>query len=721
MNRYTDRSAPAERHAHLSTLVAAILAVAAASAAPLAGAAPAGATASASEGLDEIVVTARKREERAQDVPIAVSAFDAGMLARAQISNVKDFDAAVPGVSISTTQGSQNSANVFIRGIGQDLSTILTESAVGIYVDGVYLARQIGGLMDLVDIERIELLRGPQGTLYGRNNIGGAIKLETRKPSTDALDYKADVTVGSFQRLDVRGAVNLPLGDNVAATLSALSRTDAGYYEDAVTGGELNKKDTQAVRGSLLWNASDTFTVLVQGDYSRDRSGFQVGTPYTSLNPAVAVPIYGDPYKASPGIPDLNRFSGWGTSARLDWTTPYGTWTSTTAFRKMNYVQAYDLSGTPFTAPANFPFATLKLTRTFQQKQVSEELQFNSSWSGPLSLVAGVYYFREQGNEDLGFVLAPGLSLPFIADQTSKSIAAYAELTYKISDQWSVTGGGRYTKDDKDLDRAGLFTGFGGTYGKSNVTPRVMVSFKPTQDTMFYGSYAKGYQAGEFQPFPSDPAAARVATNPQKVAAWEVGAKTEWLDRRLRVNLAAFRNEYTDLSVGVAGNGNLVEQTSADVRVQGVELEWSAKASDHLTLSGYLSKLDSKYTRAPGGANNPKVGDEAKNTPPFSGRFAGDWRASVSPKFDLVIGGGYTYTDDYYCLVPNIPWYKIDAKGLLDARVALEAPDGRWGLEFGGKNLTDEEYALQTTILSGPMRYNAPGRTWSLQFRMSGR
>jgi iron complex outermembrane receptor protein len=706
-----------KRH-RIRTLSCVIAAVLAGASAPAWSAAAAGGPAASDTGLDEIVVTARKREERVQDVPIAVSAFDAGMMARAQIANVRDFDAAVPGLTISPTQGSQNSANVFIRGIGQDLSTILTESAVGIYVDGVYLARQIGGLMDLADIERVEVLRGPQGTLYGRNNIGGAVKLETRRPSTDGLDYKADVTVGSFQRVDVRGAVNLPLSDTVAASLSVLTRNDAGYYTNPLTGEELNAKDTQTIRGALAWNASERFALLVSADYSRDRSGFQVGTPYTSLNPDVAVPVYGDPYYAAPGIPDTNRFSGWGGSVRMEWTMPYGTWTSITAFRKMNYVQAYDLSGTPFVAPPNFPGPTQKLTRTLAQDQTSQELQFNSTWEGPLSLVAGVYWFREQGDENLGFVLAPGVSLPFIADQVSKSIAAYAEATYRLSDRWSLTAGGRYTKDDKDLSRDGVFAGITGDYSKNDFTPRVMTSFKPADDAMLYASYAKGYQSGEFQPFPSDPAAARVATNPQNVEAIEVGAKTEWFDNRLRLNLSAFRNDYTDLAVGVAGNGNLVEQTSADVRVEGIELEWMARASEHLMLSGHVAKLDSKYTRAPGGANNPQVGDEAKNTPPLTVRVAADYTAPAFGSTEFVIGGTYTYTDEYYCLVPNIPWYRIDSKKLLDARIGLQAADGRWGVELGGKNLTDELYALQTTILSGPMRYNAPGRTWSLQFRM---
>jgi iron complex outermembrane recepter protein len=680
-----------------------------------------GGDASPTGGLEEIVVTARKREERLQDVPIAITAFDPEMLEQAQIRNVLDFNLALPSVAISATQGSQNSANIFIRGIGQDLSTILTESAVGVYVDGVYLARQIGGLIDLVDIERVEILRGPQGTLYGRNNLGGAVKLETRRPNTDALTYIAEATVGSFDRVDLRGAVNLPLSDNVALSLSALSRSNTGYYTNAVTGGELNRKDTQAVRAKLNWEISDTTNLLLAADYSRDRSGIQVGTPFTSTDPTIAQPIYGDLYSAAPGLEDLNRFSGWGVSATFDWDVGPGTLTSTTAFRRINYVQAYDLSGTPYVAPPNFPFPTLKLTREFAQNQISQELQYNSALDGPLNFTAGLYYFREEGDENLGFVLSETLSLPFIADQVSKSVAAYVEATYQFSDAFSATLGGRYTKDEKDLSRDGLFAGLGGDYSQNDFTPRAILTYKPSDVFMAYGSYSRGYQAGEFQPFPADLASATNATNPQEVEAYEVGAKTEWLDRRLRANVALFRSDYTNLAVGIVGNGNLVEQTSADVRVQGIELELSAQVSDGFNLSGYITKTNGEYVRAPGGANAPRVGEQPKNTPELAGRIAADYNWDVSSRLQGLLGGSLTYNDDYYALVPNIPWYLIESRTLVDARIGLRDKDNGWTLELAGKNLTDEEYALQTTLLSGPMRYYMPGRTWSLQFTMTNR
>lgn len=668
--------------------------------------------------LEEVVVTARKRAESLQDAPITVTAFDQDALDDLQIVNVLDFNFKLPNVSISPTQASQNSANIFIRGIGQDLSTTLTESAVGVYVDGVFFSRQIGGLMDLVDIERIEILRGPQGTLYGRNNIGGAVKLETRRPDTEEISYIADATTGSFSRLDMRGAINLPISDNVAARLSAVTRSHTGYYEHAETGRELNRKDSDSLLGKLLWNINDDMTLILSADYSRDRSGIQVGTPFTTDDPATAEPVYGDFFEAAPVLEDLNAFDGWGTSATFEWNIAGGTITSITAWREIDYVQAYDLSGTPFVSPPNRPFPTQKLTRDFEQQQFTQEVQFVSDWAGPLNLTAGAFYLDEDGWENLGFVLGPDVSLPFISNQISESLAAYIEATYDISPRLSITAGARYTEDDKDIERDGVFAGISATDTNNDFTPRFIIDYAANDDLMLFASYAEGYQAGEFQPFPSSPATAAVATLPQNVTAYEAGAKSEWLSNRLRVNAAVFRNDYEDLAVGIVGDGNLVEQTSADTRVQGFELEVSAQVAQGFSLSGFVSYLDSEYTRAPGGPLNPKVGDQVKNAPEWSSRLSAQYQFPLTGNYELGLGANYVYTDDYFALVPNLPWYQIDSRGLLDARLTLVRPDAGWRLELAGQNLSNERYALQTTLLSGPMRYYMPERTWSLMFRI---
>ena len=227
--------------------------------------------------IEEVMITARKREESLQTVPLAVTAYGTAALERAQVVNLEDMNLATPNMQVNRTQGSQNSAQIFIRGIGQDNSTALDEPGVAFTIDGVYMARSIGSLVDLIDIERVEVLRGPQGTLYGRNATGGAVKFISKRPSTNDVDYDFDIATGSFHWLDLRGALNVPLSDTVALRVSGVSRNDDGYYTHAVTGVDLNRRDSQGMRASLLWEASDNFDVVLAVDGSRDRSGCRSG------------------------------------------------------------------------------------------------------------------------------------------------------------------------------------------------------------------------------------------------------------------------------------------------------------------------------------------------------------------------------------------------------------------------------------------------------------
>ena len=670
--------------------------------------------------LEEITVTARKRAEPLQEVPIAVSAFDANALRQQQVYNVEDLSSIAPDLQISKSQGSANSAAVYIRGIGQDTSTILNENGVGIYIDGVYLARQVGSLVDLVDVSQVEVLRGPQGTLYGRNNIGGAIKIDTVRPTTDEFSYRGDITVGSFDRVDVRGSVNAPINDRMAITVSGSSRTDSGYYTNAGDGSELNRKDTQAVRLALLYDINNDIDFYWSTDFSRDHSGANVGTPFTSSNPAATRPIYGT-FSAYPALPDTNRFSGWGTSSTLDWNVGVGKVTSITAFRQTNFVQADNLSGVPWDAPPSFTAANLNLSRHEEQHQVSEEVQFVSTWGGPLNLTSGVYYFHEFGDEYLGFDISAQTEIPYSATQKSTSEAVYTELTYDFTDQLSLTAGGRYTHDDKSIVRGGLFAGVTADNSESEFTPRAMLSYKPAKDYLLYASWARGYQEGEYQPFPGNAAEAAAITSPQKVTAYEVGAKTEWLEHRLRANLAVFRNTYDNLATGVVsagGDGSLVTETAADMRSQGAELELTGRITEGLTLNASYARDQTRYLSVSGpySAANPQVGQPTKDTPLDEERFGANYSFPLTTDAHAELGGNVSYRSEFLTEVPALPWYVQGAHALVDARASYVDDKHGWSMTLGGGNLTNKLYFNQSTLLSGPMRFYMPQRTWSLQF-----
>jgi iron complex outermembrane receptor protein len=673
-----------------------------------------------SVGLDEIIVSARKRSEPLQDVPIAVSAFDETSLRQQHIENVEDLSAAAPNLTISKSQGSSNSASVYIRGIGQDNSTVMSENGVGIYIDGVYLARQVGSLVDLIDVAQLEILRGPQGTLYGRNNLGGAIKIETTRPQIGDFTYKGDVTVGSYNRVDVRGAVNAPINDQMAMTVSASSRTDSGYYTNAGDGSGLNRKDTQAVRLGFLYNITSDVDLYLAADFSRDHSGANVGTPFTSANPGDTRPIYGN-FEANPALPDTNRYSGWGTSATIEWNVGIGKVSSITAFRQTNFVQADNLSGVPWDAPPAFTAFNLNLNRHEEQHQLSQEVQFVSSWDGPLSLTSGVYYFHEYANEYLGFDVSATTELPFNAIQKSTSEAVYSELNYAFTDQLNLLVGGRYTHDSKSIVRGADFAGVVADNSENQFTPRAMFSYKPAKDYLLYASWARGYQEGEYQPFPGNNAQAALITSPQKVTAYEVGAKSEWFDHRLRANLAVFRNTYTNIATGVigtGGEGSLVTETAADLRSQGAELELTARVLEGLTLNASYARDQTRYLSVSGpySASNPQVGQETKYTPLNQERLGANYSFGLTNDAHGEVGSNFSYRSATIALVPALPWYQEGGYGLVDARVAYVDDKHGWSMTLGGANLTNKLYFNQATLLSGPMRFFMPGRTWSLQF-----
>jgi len=667
-----------------------------------------------SEGLQEITVTARRREENLQVVPVAVTAYDQAALEALQIRKLDDLSTVVPNLNIFQTQGSQNGASVSIRGIGNDASTIEDEPSVGLYVNGVYIGQNIGSLMNMIDISHVEVLRGPQGTLYGRNTMGGAIKVETARPSTDDTSVSTEIAVGSYNRVDAKAFANVPITDNIAANVSVASLNNSGWYKDAITNDTLNRRETATVRGALLVRFSDSLDLFFTSDFTRDRSGLFVGTPMTTLDPATTVPIYGL-YKAAPSLPDHNRFSGWGTSAELDWNTGIGQFVSISAFREQSYVQSYDLSDTP---------TGLKLTRPgYNQHQVSQEFQYNSSWSGPLSLTAGLYYFRENAYEELDFIvpLVPPLVLPYISTQTSHSAAVYGELNWAITHALKLTVGARETWDKKSIERGGIFEGVSASQPYSDFTPRGLVSYQLTNDFMLYATASKGYSAGRYQGFPSSAAAAAVSTPPEKVTAYEVGAKTEWFDRRLTANLSMFYNKYTDLGVTVGtGTNQLIEVLSADSVAQGAELEISARPIPQLTLNGQVSRLNTEYTNVPDVPGAPILGQPLRYSPPWSAGGNAEYRLPVTAAKNLVLGAGFVWSDTNITTgVPFQPFFVQTPYWLFNARIMVEDTSKHWQLELSGQNLSSTAWFDTASVLSGGLRYYNPPATWAVTFRIN--
>jgi iron complex outermembrane receptor protein len=685
---------------------------------PVQGASPS----DANSAVEEITVTSRKREELLESVPIAVTALTPQTFEKQQILTATDLDGAIPNLQISKDQGSQNGAQIFLRGIGQDNSTSVDEPAVGVYLDGVYYGRAIGGLFDINDEARIEVLRGPQGTLYGRNSTGGAIKLVSNQPSFDGFHMSADAATGSFDERDFGGMLNAPIADNAAFRLAFSSQTNDGYYTDALTGQGLNRKDTQSVRGTFRYEPVDDVSIFVSTDFTRDNSGNQIGTPFTlSATGIASQPAYGGLFKAAPDIPDDNYFTGGGTSVQVDWTLPYGTATSITAYRAMHYTQADDLGASP---------VGNDLARTLGHQQGSQELEFKSSLEGPVNFTSGLFYFREDATEDLIFEVPlapqsfyttatiPKLDLPYITKQSSQSIAAYGEVTYEATDDLAFTAGGRYTYDLKDIQRHGVPGDEKGHANFYNFSPKGNATYHFTDAVLAYGTISQGYKAGVYQPFPSAQTALSVLA-PEKVTSYEAGLKGEFLDKRLVFNGAVFDAYYSNLQIGLLSGNGTVLAASADLHATGAEVEFTAIPVSGLTINGQIAQLHTQFTRVPTGPSDPRLTDRQNFSPEFHFRLAPDYKYDLSNGDSIDFGIVYDWTGLTQTTLPNSLFFLQPDHSLLDARLAYSRPDQGWTVEIAGKNITNTLWFNTATELDAPqaaVRFYQPLATWMLKF-----
>lgn len=663
-----------------------------------------------SDVVSDIVVTATRRSESIQKVPVAVTAVGTEQMERLQITNLADIGAAAPNTTVFRNPSSSSTSTLYIRGIGDDSSNILREFPVSQYIDGVYVGRNLGSLLDLVGLERVEILRGPQGTLYGRNSTGGALKLVTKRPDFDEFGVKGDVTLGSFDRRDVRLLVNLPLADTLAVNVSAGSSTNDGFYNDVNTGRSLNRQNVQTVRAGLRWEPSDKLDVYLTGDYTHDNSGLQVPTQMSATTgPGMNVPLYGGYYDAAPDQPDLNRVNGWGTSLEINYDLGFGKLQSISAYRGVDFVANYDYGGAPIGPD---------LLRDTSQWQISQELQFASQFQGPFQVIAGLFYYHEVGKGYEGFVFSPGgAPYPYAFSQKSDSYAAYAEGTLNLTDWLSATAGLRLTHDSKRMKRINVFDGLGADDDWTKFTPKVGLKAQINPNLMTYATYSKGYKAGIYLPFPGNADAAVTALPPEGVDAFEVGVKGDWFGGKLRTNLALFHNKYTDLQIGVLTSGGATGAVSADERAQGIELEVTAKPVRNLYLYGTFTYLDTEFTRVPtGNASYPALGDMQRFSPPYSVKVGGDFDIPLGNGDIVRVGASYSWFDEQAQGFPN-SINMMDSYDLIDARIEYRPDNAHWGVEFGAKNIGNTRYWTYQSYLAGYARYYAPGRTWSLRLK----
>jgi iron complex outermembrane receptor protein len=706
--------------------------------------------ASAAQDSGEIVVTARRRAEALQDVPIAVTAYSGAQLEREGAIDITDVGDTTPNVTLETSRGTNSTLTAFIRGVGQQDPVAGFEQGVGIYLDDVYLNRPQGAVLDIYDVERIEILRGPQGTLYGRNTIGGAVKYVTRRLPDDP-EVKVRASVGTYGQKDlvISAGGGLTEGFRVGASVARLSRK--GFGENLTTGEENYNKDMWALRGTIEMEPTDGISIRLSGDHTWDDSNARGGH---RLIPGLlsGLPVLDDEFDTRGGLADpKQRVRGGGVAGHLTFDLADGfTLRSISAYRASK-------SNTPIDFDA-LPTIDVDVPAKYQDHQVSQELQLEID-RGPLAGIIGAYYLDAEASNifDVRLYATPpfgplGLTAATEGDVDTKTWAIFGDFTYDITDQWSVSVGGRYTSDKRHarvLRQTYLFGGqpglggdagfgvgspiqttsdFDGKRKDTAFTPRASVSFKPNDNHNIYLSYSRGFKGGGFDPRGQTSNAPTqspediyefMAFDPETVDSYELGWKGALFDKRLRMAVAIFRANYKDVQVpGSAPCATAqgpsfcgVTTNAGKARFQGVEVEgnWAvaedmATSGDRLNLSGSLGFLDAKYREFLTVINL----DENLNPIPVQTIDMADfrkvqntpkWTMSGSFNYDTPLASGRlnlnstlsyrSKSQQFELAVPG-----IDQKGfaLLDASIVWRSGGDRWSIGLHGKNLTNTKY-----------------------------
>jgi iron complex outermembrane receptor protein len=661
------------------------------------------------------------------------------------ISQIGDFTPNLEFDSTSPISGSSNAAVVFIRGIGQTDFVLTSDPGVGVYLDGVYISRAMGGVLDLLDIERVEVLRGPQGTLFGKNTVGGAISVITKKPGPD-VELQASVTAGNDDRLDGMLSVNVPLSeDSLFLRASLATRNRDGYGERLLTGESMGNVDSDTARSSLLWLATDALEFTWAFDYTRAKEDM----PVTSLIMAdpniggrnnlsglynlyatlgwVDGPLYNESWLTdseftSNGTAQVGSDTEvWGTSLTADWDLGMAVLKSITAYRETDASFGRDTDHSPVTI--------IHTSNEMQLEQFSQEFNLSGlAFDGRLDWLVGAYYFEEEGEDlpdipiltavyeaDQEFASGPGNGNGYLGeplpqfsvrgdiDIDNTSLALFFHNSYAITDKLSTTFGLRYTDEEKktNLDVFYPTSGFRliqNPYARQTFddwSPRIGFEYRWTDELFGYVSYSEGFKSGGVVSRYNMPRVDPIVFDPEQVKSYEAGFKSEWLDRRLRLNAAVFYTDYTDIQVTVF-NGVVPEtRNAAEGEITGAEVEFTGVLAERLVLSGGLGYMDAEYTKL----DDPEQGalevssDHAfVNTPEWSANASLEYRRSLDQAGEIALRLDYSYRSEVANDAANTPELIEDSLSLWNARAAWIPSNNQWELAVFGRNLTDESY-----------------------------
>ena len=761
--------------------------------------------------IEEVVVTARRREEGLQDAPIAISAYTGDSLDYRGITTLDEISRFVPSLTLENNPsfgGASNSAAIYLRGVGQKEFLPTTEPGVGLYVDGVYIARSVGAILDLVDIERLEVLRGPQGTLFGRNTIGGAISVTTIKPEvggerTGSLAYSA----GTDKLSNFKASLETPFGETVAARLTLANFTQDGYVT-RTDGIDLGNDDTKAARLAVNWEPSEAFSAQLNVDASKDREHGPamelIGIDFTDLSQLNGVVLAPPPPMAfihnvttaalAPGQPCAvtdaagvgvtsnpasancydSRYVGKdgtdeGTAPAFSENDTFGA--SVTLNYDINEVLSLKSISAVRQLDAEFardgdhsPHRISQFSDVLDQDQFTQELQLLGNYD-KFQWITGLYYFSEDGTNTniLDFTVSNFRSG---GDFDNEAWAAFAQVTYDVSEDFRVTVGGRYTDEQKSftpdqiifqnyyagisqlvpagnplaaLDAPFLQAGerilplLEKQVEVSEFTPALNLSYDVSDDVMIYYNYSEGFKSGGFSQrvFPPVVAGATAPAgtadidliptfDPEFVDVSEIGFKSAFYDEKVRLNGALYSTKYDELQVQVFNSVAPVTRNLGEATIQGLEIEALVSPGAGWLVESSFAYVDAKYDQIDTSITLIRESFEFERVPEFTASLGLSKEIQMNERGIVIVRADWSYRKKTFNDAYNTPLLVTDSVQLVDASVRWISADEDWLVTLSGRNLTDDEYLISgvygTAFQSFEGLYDR-GREWRLELR----
>lgn len=681
--------------------------------------------------LTTVTVTARRRSENVEKIPVAVSSFSAQDLKDLQATDITGLQGAVPGLNIVQGRGSSSSVNVFIRGIGQPDALQTFDPGVAFYVDDVYYSRIQGAMFSLFDVDHVEVLRGPQGTLYGKNSTGGAIKVVTKDPSNFA-EGAIEATVGNYDRRGLQFYASGPLSDTVSASFAGMYAKRDGYVTNPETGRDFNDDDTRAMRAKIRFAPSNAFSATFALDYTRSDTALTLGK---ATAPLVGVDLATGPvllYMPPEGEYDYTGYTAFGPDkgqqtrhrgAALHLESRMSdNWDfkSITSYRKLDSDSYIDIDATEYQLGDVFV--------GFNQKQFSQEFQFLYNNGSNFEAVYGLYYLKENvpSHQEAyadDFIYLGGAKVDFLRtiddDLTNQSAAAFAHMDWEFSPSWTLAAGLRFTSENKEYQRSTstfwspVLAAFNETVAFSGEedwqawTPSISLRKQFSPQVMAYASVNRGFKSGGFNGRANTVAQTHQAVfDPEFVWTYEMGLKMRSADNRLQGNVAVYHSDYSDFQARVS---EIVDPDSptpsftfpvlnaAELKISGIEFEGVALVGNGTRLSTQIAYMDASYGEFddPRTALNPALANLHEHvpfSPELTARVAATHTFVLGNGGALTFGGDVSYRDDTWLSVDNRPGLMQEAYTVSGLFGVFDSPLGSWQLRAGVRNLGDEVY-----------------------------